>query len=994
MPLATMPPPQPDRSTPAGDAPGPDGRRPRRKLALFRWRSGGGRKALAFAAWVALAVAASLAAGSLAGALVGWVVLGIFLLSASWRGWRRRRGGPAGEVAAAPERRRDAPRGAFRGLYPFEPGERLPGNDRARVARHFADWLMAGNPTYRFLCAESGCGKTSLVRTELWARLEGSGWSVRYFDGRSAGGGDPWEGVLDEVGAVAPSEQTVFILDQFERYFAAEPSVVARNAFGARLQAALDRCPGLRVLCIVPASHMLHLADLSPGLGDPTSNRSLLPLRQLSTGEARDIILECGRMDGLEVPAPLASALAQDLSEDGRVRPTELQIVCTYLGRSFSEDRYRMAGGAGGILAQHVRRALAKAEPSEMGARLLRAMCDFGEVTRAGPQTVDELATQAAGKASAETREAVRRLLRLFMEARIVRRAEGDDAERFELVHDYLVQPVGAATSTAATRRETANQQLDYLLRSGDRAIPFRRAWRIYRHADPALRSTARARRLLWPSLVLPPVRWTLAGVLLLGTVAVAASALGNPTWNEEAADSQPAGKGVVIGARSYAGPRRVVSADWNSANTVIRDSAGNRVAAVPGGWRKISPNGRWVFVQRQAPAAAGGDPAAFAVFDVAERQELPIPFTAPDRIGFASDSVLLYLDTPAGAAGSGRRDFVAYSLTRRRELGRIRDVPGAFLDGLDASSDDPAAPSPAFLSASETRLVAPFAEGGRSYPVLYDLSTGQRLAELRDPSEVGDVRFAVDERRGQVLTVAQVPGGGLAIRRWSLQTGSALPGAARLGDAAAREIGPPREVLLGRDGADLLVSGKYKGILVDARDLSFEGLVNLNLRSFARGERIAAFAEGETTTLRDLSHGQGPLLIRTATGTRDLIAPAASARRVIVLHHAGPAELWAPRAPKPVAVLRVPGVTTDAFWSEDSAAVLVNQKRSLVSAFDAETGEPLGAFITKPAPVTTATYSRACRRLTVWYADGKVIRWTEGRRVLGRMWATGSCTK
>jgi hypothetical protein len=995
-----VPPPRRKRIVPedesASTSPGTRSRSGSRRLnAGFGWKA-----ALVGSAYFVAAELAAAVLGAFAGAPAGWTAFFAVVLIGLRLRWRARRGSDEPAAAVLPVEGRNAPRPAFRGLYPFEAGERLPGERRAWAAQQFAAWVAGDGFCFGVLCGESGCGKTSLVRTELTDRLRESGWEVRYFDGRDsgAGGGDAlagWGAVLEEMDSVPPDAPAVFILDQFEKLFAAVPEPEARSEFGARVQRAFGGNPRLRVLAVIPAAQLWHVKDLAPGLPNALAGERVTGLKFFADDEARDVILECGRTDGLEITPALASALAHDLAEDGRVRPTELQIVCTYLGRSFTEERYRLSGGAAGIVAHHVRHALERADPPEVAARLLRAMCDFGALVRRKPVSLSALiaeAAQSGGKRGPAARDVVQAQLAVLEDARIVRRGTSPDGpESYELVHDYLVQAVAAATSTSATRTEEANQKLRYYVRSGERSIGFFRAWRIRKHADPDLLRQEHARRLVMRSLVLPVAWSTAAGVAALGLGTLAWDGLGRArTWNGVVVDRHPGmrSKEVMV-AQAFAAPRRIITGDGKNPNQAVWDSAGRLLRTFTrGGLYRIGPNGRVILVQ--VDAAGPDDPLRvlpLIAVRVGDGREDSIPSAAPMQAEFAdSGRLLTYFDSVPAAVGAARFDLVVYSLERHAELGRIPNPPPALVTSVDSTSglafDTASVPA---VSPSGDRLIVSGDAGGRSAPELYDVRTGRRLAVLRDAGDRGDVFFAMDGRHRQVVTAGRSGRGQIALRRWSLDTGRHL-GDRRLEGDTASAVGAPTGIAFGPDGSMLLVSGRAGAMVVQAGDLTPRP--DLPVHGTATGDPWTTVSgDAHTTRLWDLRADHDPVSLPMPRLKTDFLSVSADGRKLLVRHPNASVELWDLATRRLVSRLAEPDGSSHVWWSSDTAVVILKQKGGMLSLFDGESGSSIGIVLppqTRPSPIT---YDRACRQVTVWEASGQVRRYSEGLRVLGHFW-------
>jgi hypothetical protein len=63
-------------------------------------------------------------------------------------------------------------RTAFRGLYPYGESDQLPSTQRQREARRLVVQMTDSDFSFGILCGDSGCGKTSLLRSELQGKLK------------------------------------------------------------------------------------------------------------------------------------------------------------------------------------------------------------------------------------------------------------------------------------------------------------------------------------------------------------------------------------------------------------------------------------------------------------------------------------------------------------------------------------------------------------------------------------------------------------------------------------------------------------------------------------------------------------------------------------------------------------------------------------------------------------------------------------------------------
>ena len=501
--------------------------------------------------------------------LVG-VGVGVFVRVRRRQGARERRE----RRRAAWEREAPGARlAAFRGLLPYQEGDELPGEHRRLEARRLV--TQFSEPTFSFgvVCGDSGCGKTSLLRSAIQRSLkavgEERGFGVHYLssprelwsDGAAAGGRDAasrLRGELERLRQVtegaARGSPLILILDQFEEFFIEYDSPELRLELGRFLDGLIKSSPPVRVLCAIRRDYLADMKDLAPAdpeaaknFFEPLSLQGLFTLKNFTVEQAARVIRECAERDRIVLDEEFAERLASDLGDGDTVRPPELQIVCRALGSDPTLAGYRLAGGARGILAHHVGDAIEVSDDPDTGRRVLRALCDFPAHAKRNPQTAAEIA-EAAGAQGPQAQAFVRAALKRFQGARLVvsERRGGEKTEKrgaeepaYALVHDYLVDAVSQATRDVTTRDEEANQMLAYYVseyRDDPKTrVPFRRLRFIRRHADAKQLADPTARRLLRANLMrLATSAAALTSLVVVATTLLVALTTTNRGWRQE----------------------------------------------------------------------------------------------------------------------------------------------------------------------------------------------------------------------------------------------------------------------------------------------------------------------------------------------------------------------------------------------------------------------------------------------------------------------------
>ncbi|HEX6200587.1 MAG TPA: AAA family ATPase, partial [Thermoanaerobaculia bacterium] len=561
--------------------------------------------------------------------------------------------GPASPATSAPPAAAEAP--AFRGLLSFQEADADAFFGREADLRSLA--AVVSQPELRFgvLYGESGCGKTSLLKAGLLPRMRAVGWLALYARAYQAPVAALVEAALRESGLPpAPSEPpertlarvaaavaapVLVVLDQFEEAFTAlsaeerEPLLELVGRFQGRSAA------GVRFLVSVRSDFLYRVGEAFDGrVPEPLAAASRYALRSFSREQAEAVLERSARLGNLPFAHGLWQAVAADLVDQGRVLPSELQIVGEQVQRrrlATARD-YRRAGGKEALVEAFLEEVLAGSGDDEAARRVLASLIS-PEGTRL-PSTREEVLERTGLDG-----RAVARVLELLTGSRLVRPLEDAGERRYELVHEYLVGRVEAVAREALGPAERADRALrrrlaEHAVDPGAR-IPLRHLWPIYRHAG--WRRDEPSRRLMAASLRRGALQAGLALVLVLA----AAVALATPFAVQEDWTGRVLSDAHRAPARQAAfspdGSRLAsVGEDgrllvWDFASRVV-------LADLPGHTGHIhsvalSPDGRWL--------ATGGQDGRVLVRDAATLSlaaELEGHGVQVGSVAFTPDSELL----------------------------------------------------------------------------------------------------------------------------------------------------------------------------------------------------------------------------------------------------------------------------------------------------------------------------------------------------------------
>jgi hypothetical protein len=265
----------------------------------------------------------------------------------------------------------EAGREVFRGAAALTEAEGLYG--REDELRELVSRVTFVGTRFLTVWGETGCGKTSLVLAGLLPELKRQGHYlpvvVRQWDEPEANirraleqtSGlplDTFSTLHDCIRHIAQQTQktVVVICDQFEQFFTSHPQRSERTP----LLKAIGACVNdLRVHCkfifTVREDHLGQMVEFElekdAPVVEPLEQRKRFYLPLFNAGDAARVLRQQADKAGLAWPEVFIQTVVSDLARDGRIRPSELQLVGAALVVSgiSNELDYARAGRAQGL---------------------------------------------------------------------------------------------------------------------------------------------------------------------------------------------------------------------------------------------------------------------------------------------------------------------------------------------------------------------------------------------------------------------------------------------------------------------------------------------------------------------------------------------------------------------------------------------------------------------------------------------------------------------
>jgi len=316
------------------------------------------------------------------------------------------------------------------------------------------------------LHAESGAGKTSLLKAGIVPRLLAAGHMPLYIRPYQTPGHYAVKRALlpqleqtptlaitslhdfmRRVADLLNGQQVIVLIDQFEELFTVQEAR-SRMEFIYELAPCLeDDLLPVRWLWALRGEWLTQLGTFRPTIKNPFGNEYLL--RALTTEEAHEVIVEPVSRLGMTYEEGLVSQLIADLGEQ-EITPAQLQLVCSALfdergqTATITGGLYASLGGVSGILRNHLTRVLKRDVPHDQrqAARQLLEALVTSEKRRTLRTQEDLIAELGLEDIPPEIVEAV---LGQLVDSRLLRVDEiGDDQSiiAYELAHDYLLDEI------------------------------------------------------------------------------------------------------------------------------------------------------------------------------------------------------------------------------------------------------------------------------------------------------------------------------------------------------------------------------------------------------------------------------------------------------------------------------------------------------------------------------------------------------------------------
>ncbi|YAG06470.1 putative STAND NTPase 1 domain-containing protein [Nostoc sp. DSM 114167] len=258
---------------------------------------------------------------------------------------------------------------------------------------------------------------------------------------------------------------TVLIFDQFEEFFFVYPDQGQRRAFYEFLRVCLD-IPFVKVILSLREDYLHYLLELDRLFNLSAINNNILDkhiryyLGNFSPADAKAVVQSLTERSHFYLEPALIDELVRDLAgELGEVRPIELQIVGTQLqtDKITTLEKYRQFGTKEKLVERFLEEVIHDCgAENEQVARLVLYLLTDENGTRP-LKTRAELAADLPAEV-----DKLDLVLEIFVASGLVLLLPESPADRYQLVHDYLVSFI---------RQQQGNEILAQLAREREQRL-------------------------------------------------------------------------------------------------------------------------------------------------------------------------------------------------------------------------------------------------------------------------------------------------------------------------------------------------------------------------------------------------------------------------------------------------------------------------------------------------------------------------------------------
>lgn len=525
---------------------------------------------------------------------------------------------------------------AFRGLLPFQEADRHCFYGRDAETETLVRMVTHEDFRFGILFGSSGCGKTSLLRAGVMPRL----WEEGFLPVYCRSFKDPLAVLIEQCGRQSQvyfregepppdylrrvSEEfganLVIVCDQFEEIFVSSEAKQQREDFAALVaQCHAEHRTSPRFLFSI-RSDFLYLmnSEFAHRIADPLMSSRLFHLHNLDEVQAAEIVTRSVERTRLPLESTLIRRAARDLCINEKVVPSELQIVGEQLQnrRIYTLRDYLAGGGKEALVHSFLEDVIQASGDKETAHLVLRALISEGGTRLTLP--LEEIA-----KRTQRGSVVIERILRLFVQSRLIHEIQEEDPWHYELMHEYLIEKINRVAGKVLDASQRANRLLRqyaaHFAVDPRTRIPITRLWFIHRHGEAP--GSERERELLRKSKQSAAINSSALSIAVVVTMtAVTAFFSVSEDWEmARLADGHQAAVRQVVFSPDG---KRLLSVSEDKAAIVWDFAQRKRIATFTDhrGWvtaAAFSPDEKWL-------ATAGGD-SSIIIRDAGDFRQLAV---------------------------------------------------------------------------------------------------------------------------------------------------------------------------------------------------------------------------------------------------------------------------------------------------------------------------------------------------------------------------------
>lgn len=347
-----------------------------------------------------------------------------------------------------------------KGLLPFTEFDDLPSTQRNIISNNIINHILTSNNNFFAIVGSSGVGKTSIVQAGIFKSLKERNIKVSIIRSPSIDILNSSNSNIIDINDIRIKDlienNQIIIIDQAEELLELKTNSKLYNNFQEII---IENIQDTKIIFTIRDDLFLelfsHIQELEP------NKKDRFRLDDFSINEAVSIINEGCIKENITYVEDDLIRIISEISNNGKVKPIELQIIFEFIKDEVSYKNYQSKGGFAGILKNYVKNIIINSYNTNLSKRVLNVFYNHITKLKTEPILLIDIESKLANY-SLTFKNEIRELVEYFVSQRILIDRVIKDKKYYQLAHDYLVGIIEVENNDFNTITEECNNKIRY----------------------------------------------------------------------------------------------------------------------------------------------------------------------------------------------------------------------------------------------------------------------------------------------------------------------------------------------------------------------------------------------------------------------------------------------------------------------------------------------------------------------------------------------------